>query len=73
MGGMRNVLTREREEAERMMRRVETELARRVEPGENVGGVEVRLRSVKSMMRKTKQGKGGKLVDRKSLSRDGKR
>jgi hypothetical protein len=40
MGGLRKVSTRERLEAERMMSRVETELARRVKPGENDGGLE---------------------------------
>lgn len=49
MGGMRNVLTRARVEAERMTMRVEIALARRVDPGEKVGGFEVEKRSVKSM------------------------
>jgi hypothetical protein len=37
MGEMKKVSTRERVEAERMMSRVETVLAEKVEPGENIG------------------------------------
>jgi hypothetical protein len=59
MGGVRKVPTR-KVEAERMMCRVETELTRRVEPGENDGGPEVRLRSARCMARETKEGEEGR-------------
>jgi hypothetical protein len=52
MGGVRKVPTRKRVEAERMMCRVE--------PGENDGGPEVRLRSARCMARETKEGEEGR-------------